>query len=194
MNERRDDGGARTVPWPVEGIEEALDRYEATLSSRMNKEVRLKGSFRESVRETYALAEDAAEQHAERVADRDRERIACPGCAEAIDAVEERGLAHAVDPALETRAYPVKLAEDEDRDAVLERAAEQPADLIADAAPAPAGIDGEGYTQLCEEDRVEGLMYRETGCAEHDGYFIAMVAEGEARMEDGQLRPRLMPE
>lgn len=193
MNERRDSGGARTVPWPEDAVEEALDRYAETVSSRMNKEVRLKESFRESVREMYALTEDDAEQHAERVEERDRERIACPACAETADAAEERGLDHAADPALTTRAYAVKQGEDEDRDAVLERAMDRPDDTIADA-EASGGVGAEGYAQLCEEDRMEGLMYRETGCSEHGSYSIAMVAEGEARMEDGQLRPNLAPE
>lgn len=194
MNGRRAArGGADTVPWSADSLEETLDRYEETLSSRMNKEVRLKDAFRQSVLEAYTLAEDEAEQHAEQVKERDAERIACPACAETVEAAEERGLAYATDPALTTRAYAVKQEGDEDRDAVLERAVDRPEDLIADA-EASGGVGAEGYAQLCEEDRMEGLMYRETGCAEHGTYSIAMVAEGEARMEDGQLRPRLMPE
>lgn len=187
-------GGPDTVAWSEDAVEEALDQYEQELSARLRKEVRLKASFRRDVRAAYGLDEGDAERNAAAVDEEDRERVACPHCATSVERVEERGLDHALDAGLTTRAYPVKQGEDEDRDAVLERAAERPEDMVSDATMSGNGVGREAYTQLLEEDRVEGLMYRETGCSEHDGVYLAMVKEGEARMEGGTLRPDLAPE
>lgn len=190
MNER---GTPRVEAWTGEALEEALDRYEDALSERLNRDVTLKESFRADVKEAYGLGEEEADERSRRIAAEDRDRVACPHCAAAAERIEARGIDHDLDPSLTTRAYPVDREEDEDRADVLARAAETPEDLVADADPSGGGMDAADYRQLCEEGRIEGLMYRETGCDDHDGVYLAMVNEGEARVEDGVLRPRLVP-
>ncbi len=181
--------------WEEDDIDAWLDWVEYRMSQRMGKPVLLRRQFQERVHAAYGRTAAEAEEDYAALREQDELRYACPHCAETVELARERdGLSTDVDPGITTRAHTVNVAEERTLPDVMDRHGGTVDDLFALDDVVYTNFDGDDLRELQEDGVREGPVFREIYCKTHDERaYIAAAGEGEARIEDGMLRPTLVP-